>query len=114
MPTPTVSAHASHKNETLTKIRLTVGMMSDLPEEMKHVQTDLVVEVDVHRILAEGGKPFDPIMQAVGTVADEGALRLRAPFMPSPLIRVLAREGWAHWVERGRGEDWVVWFYRPR
>lgn len=88
--------------------------MSDLPDELSHVHLEYVVEVDVHAILADGGRPFDPIMAALETVAENGALRVLAPFMPSPLVRVLEREGWNHWVERGRGQEWVLWFYRPR
>lgn len=81
---------------------------------MQHVQSDLVVALDARELIAEGKKPFDPIMDAIGGVDERGALRLVAPFMPSPLVRVLAREGWAHWMEEGRGDRWVIWFYRRR
>lgn len=80
---------------------------------MSHVDREAVVVVDVHEILERGDKPFDPIMDALDTVSSDGALRLLAPFKPSPLIRVIEGQGWEHWVERGQGEDWILWFYRP-
>jgi hypothetical protein len=80
---------------------------------MSHIDGDEVVEVDVHAILDRGDRPFDPIMDALDEVSSDGALRVLAPFKPSPLIRVVGRQGWEHWFERGEGSDWVVWFYRP-
>jgi uncharacterized protein (DUF2249 family) len=71
-----------------------------------------VVELDVRPILRDGGEPFSAIMEAVGKIANGGALRLRATFEPKPLFRVLASKGLNHWLEHGEGDDWIIWFYR--
>ena len=42
---------------------------------------------------------------------DEG-LVIVAPFLPSPLIEKLHGDGFSSKVERGKGTDWVVYFWR--
>ena len=37
---------------------------------------------------------------------------LVAPFLPSPLIELLGRQGFASKVEHGRGGSWMVHFWR--
>lgn len=87
--------------------------MKDLPEQMSHIDADHIAELDVHAIIEAGEKPFDPIMDALAALPTNGALRMLLPFKPSPLIRVMEREGWAHWFERTGGTDWVMWVFRP-
>lgn len=75
---------------------------------------DACVELDVRPILRDGGEPFSLIMETAGRVPDGHALRLRATFKPTPLFGVMRMRGWKHWIERGEGDDWIVWFYRSR
>jgi hypothetical protein len=35
-----------------------------------------------------------------------------APFLPSPLIELLRGQGFRSKLERGKGADWVVYFWR--
>lgn len=68
--------------------------------------------LDVRPALARGEQPLGQIRRAVdGLAADEG-LRVLAPFLPSPLIEMLRNEGFESRIERGRGADWVVYFWR--
>lgn len=76
------------------------------------IATDRTIELDVRPILKAGGEPFSQIMSAIGNVPDDGALRLRATFKPTPLFRVLGQQGWSHEIESGDGDDWVILFYR--
>ncbi|MFU8802396.1 MAG: DUF2249 domain-containing protein [Bradymonadaceae bacterium] len=73
---------------------------------------DRVVDLDVRPILEAGGQPIGAILDAIDEVLPGGALRLRAPFKPAPLFRLLQDDGWAHWIEFGAGTDWSIWFYR--
>lgn len=82
------------------------------PREIAALAADKIVDLDVRPILRAGGEPFGAIMKAIGDAASEGALKLRATFKPAPLFRVLGSQGWQHWIERGEGDDWIVWFYR--
>lgn len=84
---------------------------TNAPETLKTIQPEHVVELDVRPILKSGGEPFKEIMEAVGRTPESGAFRLRATFEPTPLFRVLGKQGWKHWVEYGAGDDWLIWFY---
>jgi len=67
---------------------------------------------DVRGLLSQGIEPFPEIFtraQALGL--DEGLIVI-APFLPSPLVERLSGEGFASKVERGKGADWLVYFWR--
>jgi hypothetical protein len=42
---------------------------------------------------------------------DEGLI-IVAPFLPSPLVEKLTSEGFSAKVERGKGADWMIYFWR--
>lgn len=67
---------------------------------------------DVRPILAQGGEPLPEIRRRLDRVEAGEGLLVMAPFLPSPLIEVLGGEGWLSRVERGRGADWLVYFWR--
>jgi hypothetical protein len=67
---------------------------------------------DVRDLIRQGVEPFPQIhAKAHALAADEGLLVV-APFLPSPLIERLGAEGFASKVERGKGADWLVYFWR--
>lgn len=70
------------------------------------------LDLDVRPILRDGRDPFHEIMTAVAALARGQGLRLRAPFMPEPLLGVLAQRGFAHEVRELPAGDWEVRF-RP-
>lgn len=86
---------------------------NDTPKEIASISVAKVTDLDVRPILRSGGEPFSVIMAAVANTPQDGAIKLRATFKPTPLFHVLGQEGWQHWIEYGEGEDWLVWFYRP-
>lgn len=86
--------------------------LENAPRDVTLIAKEEVVEVDVRPILRSGGEPFSVIMNAIGKTPPTGGMRLRATFQPVPLFRVLGSQGWAHWVEHGEGDDWIIWFYR--
>lgn len=85
---------------------------TEKPAELAGIDAAKVVKLDVRPTLRAGGEPFSEIMAALGRVEAGGALRLRATFKPAPLFGVLRMRGFQHWVERGEGDDWIVWFYK--
>ncbi|MGM0575501.1 MAG: DUF2249 domain-containing protein [Myxococcota bacterium] len=87
-------------------------MTVSIPGPLKAMPTERVVELDARPILAAGQEPFAQIMDAVRRTPGDGALKLHAPFRPGPLFDVLGSQGFSHWVEKGEGAHWVVWFYR--
>lgn len=51
------------------------------------------IQLDVRPILASGGHPLTAIQQAVDCLQPGQALRLRAPFRPDPLFRLMEEKG---------------------
>lgn len=89
-------------------------MISERAEPLKPVTEDELVELDVRPTLRAGGEAFGQIMRTAGEVPAGYVLRLRATFKPAPLFGVMRARGWKHWIERGEGDDWIVWFYRKK
>ncbi len=86
--------------------------MTTIPESLRAVAPERLVDLDVREELRAGGEPFQRIMAAVGALPGGSVLRIRATFEPAPLYRVLGKRGFAHATEELGPEDWRVWFYR--
>ncbi len=68
--------------------------------------------VDARPIIAAGDEPFETIMAAVGTLADDEPLVVLAPFEPVPLEGVLSSQGFSYEAAELGGGDWQVTFRR--
>ena len=84
-----------------------------LPEALRRLPTNAILDLDVRDDLRHGREPFSRIMAAKREVPYGGALRLRAIFEPVPLYAVMGKQGFHHHTEQIGPEDWCVWFYRP-
>lgn len=71
-----------------------------------------MASVDARPIIASGGEPFDTIMSAVATLADDEELVVLAPFEPVPLEGVLSSQGFTYEAAEIGGGDWQVTFRR--
>lgn len=67
---------------------------------------------DVREMISGGIEPFPFIREQVDKLKSDEGIIIVAPFLPSPLIEKLGSEGFASKVERGRGADWLVYFWR--
>jgi hypothetical protein len=67
---------------------------------------------DVRKLLSHGIEPFPEIRKAVDELKPDEGLIVIAPFLPSPLVEILNSEGFNSKVERGKGADWIVYFWR--
>ena len=67
---------------------------------------------DVRELLGRGVEPFPEIRRRVDALKSDEGLIVVAPFLPSPLVEKLQSEGFTSKVERGRGTDWIVYFWR--
>ncbi len=72
-----------------------------------------VTELDVRPALAAGNPPFRMLMDAAADLPPGGVLRVRSPFDPTPLHRVLAEKGFLHRVRERGPEDWETDYWRP-
>jgi uncharacterized protein (DUF2249 family) len=68
--------------------------------------------LDVRPIIARGIEPFGEIRARIDNLAPGEGLSVIAPFLPSPLIEKLGREGFQSRVERQIGGFWVTHFWR--
>jgi hypothetical protein len=68
--------------------------------------------LDVRDLLRRGGQPLSEIQQRAAEIQPGEGLIVIAPFLPSPLIEFLGGEGFRSKLERGKGADWVVYFWR--
>lgn len=73
---------------------------------------DRFKRLDVRSLLAKGQEPLPAIRQRLTGLTPGDGLMVVAPFLPSPLIELLASEGFASKVERGGSSDWIVFFWR--
>ncbi len=69
--------------------------------------------VDVREDIARGDEPFNRIMAAVATLADDEELVIINVFEPVPLYGVLGQQGFTHETTRTPEGDWQVTFHRP-
>lgn len=83
-----------------------------IPDALRHLPEDRIVDVDVREELRSGKEPFQRIMAARQALGAGEVMRVRAIFEPAPLYAVLGRQGFAHWTEQLAADDWRVWFYR--
>jgi hypothetical protein len=67
---------------------------------------------DARDFIARGVEPLPEILRRVSSMEIGEGLIVLAPFLPSPLIERLASEGFASKLERGKGPDWIVYFWR--
>lgn len=67
---------------------------------------------DVRELLARGIEPFPEIRKRVDALSKDEGLIVIAPFLPSPLIEKLRSDGFESKFERGKGADWVIYFWR--
>ena len=66
---------------------------------------------DVRRLLKRGAEPLPEILKRVQALEPDEGLIIIAPFLPSPLIGKLGSEGFASRIERGRTNQWIVYFW---
>lgn len=65
-------------------------------------------ELDVRPTIADGGDPLAEILETVRSIRPDGALVLTAPFLPRPLLALLAGRGWRHEVRQAADALWIV------
>ncbi len=82
-----------------------------IPEALRALPADRIIDLDVRDDLRAGKEPFHKILEAARSLPPDRVLRLRAIFEPAPLYAVLAKHGLGHATERLAADDWRVWFH---
>ncbi len=71
-----------------------------------------LITLDVRADLRAGREPFSKIMGALAALRVEQSLRILAPFEPTPLIKLLGRQGFQHAASVNATGEWEVLFTR--
>jgi len=69
---------------------------------------EAIVELDVRPILESGNDPLEAILATLNTLAEDGVLKLVAPFQPRPLLALLAKRGYRVSCHQVEPKHWQV------
>lgn len=84
----------------------------DLPAYIHNIDQGKVHILDVRPTIEAGKDPLKDIMKAVKAVPKGGALRLINSFEPTPLIKLLEKQGYTYFYDPIDGDTTETWFYK--
>lgn len=85
-----------------------------IPEYLKLLKPEQIVEFDVRSMLAEGNDPLKSIQQKVKALEPGQALQIINTFEPVPLIKLLEKQGFQTYVNYVE-KDWIeTYFYKTQ
>lgn len=85
-----------------------------VPAFLHKVKEENIVLLDVRPIIEGGQDPLKNIMDAVKKVPSGGALKVINSFEPTPLIKLLEKQGYASFVDHVSEETIETWFYKEK
>ncbi|MGV9011330.1 MAG: DUF2249 domain-containing protein [Flavobacteriales bacterium] len=88
------------------------GMTTPMPDFMKHITPENVLELDVRPILNKGKDPFNLFLGKVKALAPLQTLKIINDFEPIPLILLLEKQGFKVYSEVVDGNMYNTWFYK--
>lgn len=83
-----------------------------VPAFLHKVREENIVSLDVRPIIEGGQDPLKNIMDAVKQVPVGGALKVINSFEPTPLIKLLEKQGYASFVDNVSEDTIETWFYK--
>ncbi len=73
-----------------------------------------IEDLDVREMMKNKGEPFQVIMGATQALGDYDVLQLHATFEPTPLFKVLGKQGFKSSVRKEADDHFIVQFYREQ
>ncbi|MCO5290395.1 MAG: DUF2249 domain-containing protein [Chitinophagaceae bacterium] len=83
-----------------------------IPDYLKSLKLEQVVNFDVREILAAGSDPLKQIQQKVKALQPDEVLLIVNSFEPVPLIKLLERQGFETYVKHIDKDTVETWFYK--
>jgi len=80
--------------------RQTPIVSEEIPEFYVNIDLEKITELDVRSILNEGKDPFKDIMTSLEKLPSGHTLNIINSFEPTPLINILSKKGYVHYVDR--------------
>lgn len=80
-----------------------------------HKLTDKdILVLDVRQTIEEDRDPLPDIMNAVKAIPPNGAMKIVNSFEPTPLIKLLEKQGFAAFVDDAHEDAVETWFYKEK
>jgi len=86
--------------------------MSEMPEVLKAIRPEQLVQLDVRPVVAGGTDPFQLIMEKLKSLGEGQVLQIINTFTPAPMIAVLQRQGFSSYTETGNDNRVSNHFYK--
>lgn len=83
-----------------------------VPEFMKNIQADKIVELDVRPVIENGKDPLNIILQKVKALETGYVLKIINSFEPTPLMHLLSKQGFESYAEVISDELVNTFFYK--
>jgi uncharacterized protein (DUF2249 family) len=71
-----------------------------------------IEDLDVREMLKNKGEPFQIIMDATSALGENDVLQLHATFEPTPLFKVLGKQGFKNSIRKEADDYFIIQFYR--
>jgi uncharacterized protein (DUF2249 family) len=84
-----------------------------VPGFLKHAAAKNIEELDVRPVIESGKDPFSIIMRKIKQLEAGKILKLINSFQPIPLINILSKQGFEHYVETTNENVVNTYFYKP-
>ncbi|MBK0402390.1 DUF2249 domain-containing protein [Adhaeribacter sp. BT258] len=99
------------ENDNVLAAKSPASVQSQTKAKPSDMPTDFV-ELDVREAIETGNDPFNLIMEAVKDLQPSQALKLINTFEPTPLITILNKRGYRHFVEEISANLVYTYFYK--
>lgn len=83
-----------------------------VPGFLHKVKPENIVTLDVRPIIENGKDPLSEIMKAVKSIPPGGALKVINSFEPTPLIKLLEKQGYKSFVDKVQEDTIETWFFK--
>lgn len=84
----------------------------EVPAYLHQVAAKDIVTLDVRPVIEAGSDPLRQILSAVKEIPQGGALKIVNSFEPTPLIRLLEKQGFDYYVDEVQPGEIDTWFFR--
>lgn len=99
------------ENDSVSAIKTAAPVQPEKKEMPADIPTEMV-ELDVREAIETGNDPFNLIMDGVKNLQANQALKLINTFEPTPLISILNKRGYQHFVEEKSADLVYTYFYQ--
>lgn len=87
-------------------------IQNELPSYLKNMPASKIKDLDVRRIIDEGGDPLSLIINSVKELPEGTVLKIINSFEPTPLVKVLGKKGFVNFMHQVDEQTVHAYFYK--